>query len=166
MAQVLERPSGRVIAVDPEGCVLLFRIEDPVDTKPPIWITPGGGIEPGESPAAAAVREFQEETGIAIDIASVQVPVAVTRGEWTFRGQRLYSIDWFFPWRGPRFEPSTAGWSALEHELHAEWRWWEPGQLEQTDEAVLPADLAAVARRIASGALIETPIELPWRVFE
>lgn len=166
MVTPLQRPSGRFIAVDPEGCVLLFRVQDPVDTKPPIWITPGGGIEPGESPAEAAVREFWEETGLAVDVASVGPPVAVTRGEWMFRGRRLYSVDWFFAWRGPRFEPSTTGWSALEHQLHAAWRWWTPDDLERTSEAVLPADLAAVARRIASGSDTAVPIELPWLVFE
>lgn len=144
----------------------MFRIEDPADSKPPIWITPGGGIEPGESPAEAAVREFLEETGIAIDVASLGNPVAVTRGEWTFRGQRLYSVDWFFAWRSPRFEPSTLGWSPLEHELHAAWRWWHPDDLERTSEAVLPADIASVARRAASGANAGTPVELPWLVFE
>ena len=137
-----------------------------MDSKPPIWITPGGGIEPGESPAEAAAREFFEETGVAVDLASVGAPVAVTRGEWTFRGQRLYSVDWFFAWHGPRFEPSTLGWSEVEHELHAEWRWWEPEDLEHTDEAVLPADLALVASRIASGSVIDSPIELPWVVFD
>jgi 8-oxo-dGTP pyrophosphatase MutT (NUDIX family) len=68
VATPLERPSGRVIAVDPDGCVLLFRIEDPLNDKPPIWITPGGGLEPGESPADGAVREFYEETGIVIEV--------------------------------------------------------------------------------------------------
>jgi 8-oxo-dGTP diphosphatase len=29
----------------------------------PVWVLPGGGIEPGESPEAAAIREFFEETG-------------------------------------------------------------------------------------------------------
>jgi 8-oxo-dGTP pyrophosphatase MutT (NUDIX family) len=118
------------------------------------------------TPAEAAVREFREETGVAIDVASVGAPVAVTRGEWTFRGQRLYSVDWFFAWRGPRFEPSTIGWSALEQELHAAWHWWKPDHLERTSEAVLPADLAAIARRIASGSETDVPIELPWLVFE
>ncbi len=31
------------------------------------WELPGGGIEPGESPAGAAIRETKEETGIAIE---------------------------------------------------------------------------------------------------
>ena len=166
MTRALDRPSGRIIAVDPQGYVLLFRIEDPLDTKPPIWITPGGGVEPGELPEEAAAREFQEETGIAVDCASLGAPVAVARGEWTFRGQRHYSVDWFFAWRGPRFEPSTIGWSALEHQLHTDWRWWSPDQLEATDEAVLPVDLASIARSIASAAIPESPTELPWLAFE
>ena len=166
MTRALDRPSGRIIAVDPQGCVLLFRIEDPLDSKPPIWITPGGGVEPGEVPEEAAAREFLEETGIAVDCASLGAAVAVARGEWTFRVQRLYSVDWFFAWRGPRFEPSTIGWSALEHQLHAEWRWWSPDQLEATNETVLPADLASIAKRIARGAVPESPIELPWLALE
>jgi hypothetical protein len=129
MEEPIERPSGRVIAVDPEGCVLMFRVEDPADTKPAIWMTPGGGVEPGDSAAEAAVREF-------------------------------------FAWRGPRFEPSTLGWSAREHELHAAWRWWDADDLEQSNEAVLPAGVAAVARAIESGSNTGTAVELPWLVFD
>lgn len=32
--------------------------------KDPYWITPGGGLEIGESPEQAAKRELFEETGI------------------------------------------------------------------------------------------------------
>lgn len=34
----------------------------------PIWVLPGGGIDPGESPDVAAVREVQEESGLEVQV--------------------------------------------------------------------------------------------------
>lgn len=34
----------------------------------PVWVLPGGGIDDGESPEEAAVREFWEETGVRVKI--------------------------------------------------------------------------------------------------
>src|SRR5580692_919160 len=56
------RLAGRVIVLDPDDRVLLFRYDD----GPPNgrhWSTPGGGLEPGESFAEGAQRELIEETG-------------------------------------------------------------------------------------------------------
>jgi 8-oxo-dGTP pyrophosphatase MutT (NUDIX family) len=36
--------------------------------KPPLWSLPGGRIEPGETPEAAAIRELLEETGVEAEI--------------------------------------------------------------------------------------------------
>jgi len=47
------------------------------------WMIPKGAVEPGESPAEAALREFAEETGVAID--RIPVPLARIRqagGKW------------------------------------------------------------------------------------
>jgi len=85
-----------VLLVDETGRVLLFRIVDALDTKPPIWITPGGGVEPGETLAESAARELEEETGLLVEPATLGAPVAVCRGDWEFRGLPLYSEDWFF----------------------------------------------------------------------
>jgi 8-oxo-dGTP diphosphatase len=34
----------------------------------PVWVLPGGGIDPGESPEKAACREMEEETGYQVKI--------------------------------------------------------------------------------------------------
>lgn len=48
---------------DPEPAVLLTRIS-PNGAHPGRWTLPGGGVDHGESPAAALVREVREECGV------------------------------------------------------------------------------------------------------
>jgi 8-oxo-dGTP pyrophosphatase MutT (NUDIX family) len=57
--QLLEVPSVSIIARDSHGRVLLVR-----HAEIGSWMTPGGAIEPNETPANAAVREMWEETGL------------------------------------------------------------------------------------------------------
>lgn len=62
VAGVPVRHAGRVVVLDPGGRVLLLRYDnDPPDGRH--WATPGGGLNPGETYAAAASRELAEETG-------------------------------------------------------------------------------------------------------
>jgi 8-oxo-dGTP pyrophosphatase MutT (NUDIX family) len=157
-----ERPSARVVVVDDDGHVFLWRIVDPVDQKPPLWITPGGGIERGEDPVDAAVRELREETGFVVHRDDLGDPVAVTRGEWAFRGIPLYSVDWFFALRVPRFEPQLDGLEAIERVIHVGWDWFHPDALDQHHEAILPGGLANLCRAIVLGERTPTPTELPW----
>lgn len=39
------------------------------------WVPPGGHIEPGESFAGTAEREFKEETGLLVEVISSQPPI-------------------------------------------------------------------------------------------
>jgi mutator protein MutT len=48
--------------------LLICRRHDDAPVLPGYWELPGGKIEPLESPADAALRELQEETGIAATI--------------------------------------------------------------------------------------------------
>jgi 8-oxo-dGTP pyrophosphatase MutT (NUDIX family) len=162
MTRRYERPAARVVVVDDDGHVFLWRIVDPMDDKPPLWITPGGGIERGETPAEAAARELREETGIVVDPAVLGAPIAVARGDWSFRGIPLTSVDWYFALRLPRFEPSLDGLEAIERVIHVGWDWWHPDALDTAPEIILPSGLADLTRTIALGHLPTTPTELPW----
>ena len=59
--EVLQLPSVSVAIRDASGRVLLAR-----HVEGNRWLLPGGGVEPGETPADAAVREAWEETGLII----------------------------------------------------------------------------------------------------
>lgn len=56
-------PSVTMVVRDDKGRVLLIRNAD----APDLWLPPGGGIEPDESPRDAAIREMQEETGLLVE---------------------------------------------------------------------------------------------------
>ena len=54
-----------------EGRVLLCRISPRVIEWAGFWTLPGGGIDFGEDPAEAMVREVQEETGLRVRPAGI-----------------------------------------------------------------------------------------------
>ena len=58
-----------VIALDRWGRALLQLrdVDLPPDRYPDQWSIPGGILEPGEAPDAAAFREFEEETGVLLE---------------------------------------------------------------------------------------------------
>lgn len=57
-------PASLGIILDPDKKqVLLIKRQDA-----PVWVIPGGGIEPGERPEEAVLREVWEETGLRVTI--------------------------------------------------------------------------------------------------
>ena len=58
----LPRPAARILLVDGESRVLLFRFTP--DDRPPFWVTPGGAVDPGETYSQTARRELAEEVGL------------------------------------------------------------------------------------------------------
>lgn len=75
-----------VVVVRPGGEILLVE-----RGRPPLagyWSVPGGKVELGEATAAAAVREVEEETGVAVEIERLLTVVErmerAPDGRWRF----------------------------------------------------------------------------------
>lgn len=93
------------------------------------WMIPKGGIEPGESPAEAALREFAEETGMTLAITpfplaqvrqaggkSVEAFAAESDFDCTGLKSNLFEVEW--PPRSGRRqsfpEVAEARWMTIE----------------------------------------------------
>jgi len=144
-----ERPSSRLLVIDPLQRILLFRFEHrqgPLAGQQ-FWATPGGALDPGESYAQAACRELLEETGLAVDDIGPEVGQRIA----TFQmpdGEMVRADERFFLVRAGALEISTERWTALEQEVMAAHRWWSAAELRSAAEQVWPEDLAELLVRI------------------
>ena len=143
-----ERPTARVLLLDPEDRILLMKGRLPSNPDAPgVWFTIGGGIEPGESLYEAAAREVVEETGLTDAV----LGEIAWRGEVVLPDRKQRPIlfkDTFILARCAGGAVVRHGWQALEHELVDDMRWWTLDELEATGEPVFPADLAARLRAV------------------
>lgn len=118
------RPRVGIALFNAKGEVLIGRR---ADTDQDAWQMPQGGIEPGEEPHAAALRELREEIG------TDNVEVIAESRAWLRYDlpPHLVGLAWGERWRGQRqkwfamrfrgIDPEIT--VTTEHPEFAEWRW-------------------------------------------
>ena len=147
------RQAARVVLCDARGRLLLAIGHDADDPARQWWFTIGGGIEEGEDPAAGAVREVREETGIRLRVEDLVGPVLYRTAEFDFAAVTARQDEWFFVARTECAEVSREGWTDLEKEVLDGLKWWDLDELEALDGAaeVYPRQLVGLAREWRDG---------------
>ncbi|MBM7067079.1 RNA pyrophosphohydrolase [Actibacterium sp. 188UL27-1] len=126
------RPCVGVMLLNADGHVF---VGQRLDSDLVAWQMPQGGIDPGEDPRTAALRELEEETGITSNLVTVMdetsdwlaydLPDSLQGKLWggRFRGQKQL-------WVLMRFDGSDAQVNIQTSEPEfSDWRWLPPGEL-------------------------------------
>lgn len=152
------RPTARVLLFDDEGRILLMKGRLP--NRPAgsgAWFTVGGGMEPGESLEAAALREIAEETGFTeVELGPV---VWLREGAGVLPGgERVLFRETYVVARCPGGEVSRARWEAHEVDLVDDLRWWTLEELVLTEERIYPERFLELLPDVAAGRYPGEPL--------
>ncbi|MFM2391316.1 MAG: hypothetical protein RLZZ437_2871 [Pseudomonadota bacterium] len=151
MTEVLPyRPCVGVMLINAAGLIFAGQRLDSTATA---WQMPQGGIDDGEKPRAAALRELWEETGVTPDLAefvaktddwvTYDLPPELLGKVWggKYRGQRQ---KWFlFRFSGDDSQINIA----TEHPEFARWQWM---QADAMLAAIVPFKREVYAQVIAA----------------
>jgi len=144
------RPCVGVMLINSTGLIFAGRR---IDSTAEAWQMPQGGIDDGEKPRAAALRELWEETGITADLVTLvdkakgwvtyDLPPDLLGRVWggRYRGQRQ---KWFlFRYLGTDDQVNIA----TAHPEFSHWRWISADDLLT---AIVPFKRAVYAQVIAA----------------
>lgn len=142
-----ERPSARLILLDRQDRLFLFKVHTPAIYDPadpfhgPFWVMIGGLVDPGEEYLDAAIREAKEETGLSVEGEVRWVWKRERIMQW--RERQVLHRERFFLGRAAPGVVDTSGLDAREKSWTLDHRWWGADEIAASSERFEPKDLGA-----------------------
>ncbi|MBV8188369.1 MAG: NUDIX domain-containing protein [Alphaproteobacteria bacterium] len=161
---MIERPSARLILLDPQDRLFLFNVHDPAVFDPtdphhdPFWVMIGGMVDPGEEFVEAAVREAYEETKLPVIDAPRWVWQRQRRMSW--RGKDVLHKERFFLARTDRTEIDTSGLDERERSWTRGHRWWKADEIAASGDRFEPGELGSHFAALLRDGVPAEPITL------
>ncbi|HEX8597449.1 MAG TPA: NUDIX domain-containing protein [Chloroflexia bacterium] len=157
------RKSARLVLLDKQDRVLMFKYEDkvPLDPEHPItlyWATLGGGLEGDETFEQAAMRELWEETGITE--AAIGPCLWTRERKFVIHGEDVLSQERYFLVRVPGDEISLDNLFENERLTYRDHRWWSTGEMRRSGDVFLPLGLADLLEPVLTGQLPPEPFQI------
>jgi 8-oxo-dGTP pyrophosphatase MutT (NUDIX family) len=144
----IDRRAARVLLIDAAERTLLLHGSDPARPERRWWLTPGGGLDEGETPAEGAARELVEETGLKVQPGSLGRPVHHETTEFSYDGRQYRQTQDFFLCRVGEWQVDTAGFDADERLTITGHRWWSAAEIDASTEQIYPIGLADLLRKV------------------
>ena len=137
------RRGVRVVVTD-GSAVLMFADTDPGVPGSRWWVTPGGGMDPGETEIDTALRELTEETGLHAEADALVGPVMRRVAAHGYSDQICEQTESFYLLLVPRFDLDTSGQTADEQVTIAGHAWLPLDALADVPEPIWPAQLGTL----------------------